>query len=189
MRRLYFGERGVDARSCTGARVSDQQSTLLHEAGHIVGALLAGHHIEVVRLGGSERNTNYVGTTVLDWAASPDVDYYGHLITVLMGPMAEGDPPPGWPPLPHVDGVPDEHVSARLVSYLSLSKSEYVLAVALAEHWLNDPLVKASIAKLARALGEAGSLTDRMIRDVLGPGLIGWFEMRARAEDRQLCGS
>ena len=65
----------MDARFWTGARVSDQPSTLLHEAGHIVGALLAGHHIEVVRLGGSERNTSYVGTTVLDWDASPDVDY------------------------------------------------------------------------------------------------------------------
>ena len=115
-------------------------------------------------------------------AASPDIDYYGHLIAVLMGPMAEGEQPPGWPPLPRVERNHDEHVAATLVSHLQLGKRDYMAAIALAEHWLADPLVQLAIAQVAGALDGAGALTDRMVRDVLGPELVGWFEFGPRPE-------
>jgi hypothetical protein len=177
----------VRALSETG--LGGRESTLFHEAGHVIGALLAGHRIQAVHLGGSERCPTNAGTTVLDWAASPDVDFFGHLIAVLMGPMAEGEPPPQWPPLPQLDGNRDEHLAATLVSHLRLSKGEYMTAVALAEHWVSDPLVKAAIAKVAYALGQAGALTDRMVREALGPELVAWFEMGPRPREEHVCSS
>jgi hypothetical protein len=158
----------VRALSETG--LGGRESTLFHEAGHVVGALLAGHRIQAVHLGGSERCPTTAGTTVLDWAASPE-------------------PPPQWPPLPQLDGNRDEHLAATLVSHLRLSKGEYMTAVALAEHWVSDPLVKAAIAKVAYALGQAGALTDRMVREALGPELVAWFEMGPRPREEHLCSS
>ena len=154
-----------------------RQATLAHEAGHVVGGLLAGHRIETVRLGPTETEPRNSGTTTFDWAQSPDVDLFGHLVAVLMGPMAAGGQPPVWPPLPDLDGNDDEHVVLRLVSHLKLTKPEYMAAVALAAHWLDDPLVKAAISKLAHALGQTGSLTDAQVRDVLGTGLVEWLEL------------
>jgi hypothetical protein len=55
-----------------------------------------------------------------------EVDLYGHLVAVLMGPMAAGKQAPVWPPLPDMDGNNDEHVVLTLVSHLKLSKPEYV---------------------------------------------------------------
>lgn len=154
-----------------------RQSTLAHEAGHVVGGLLAGHRIETVWLGPTEREPKNSGTTTFDWAESPNVDLYGHLVAVLMGPMAAGEQPPAWPPLPDMDGNDDEHLVCTLASHLKLNKPGYVAAVALASHWLGDPLVKSAIAKVAHALGQTGSLTDAQVRDVLGPGLVEWLEL------------
>jgi hypothetical protein len=157
--------------------VTVRQATLAHEAGHVVGGLLAGHRIETVRLGPTKREPKNSGTTTFDWAQSPEVDLYGHLVAVLMGPMAAGKQPPAWPPLPDLDGNDDEHVVLTLVSHLKLSRAEYLAAVALAAHWLVDPLVKAAVARVAHALGQTGSLTDAQVRDVLGPGLVEWLEL------------
>jgi hypothetical protein len=117
---------------------------------------------------------------------SPEVDFYGHLIAV-MGPMAAGEQPPAWPPLPDMHGNNDEHVVLTLVSHLKLTKPEYMAAVALAAHWLADPLVKSAIAKVAHALGQTGSLTDAQVRDALGPGLVEWLELAARPRQGELC--
>jgi hypothetical protein len=157
--------------------VTARQATLAHEAGHVVGGLLAGHRIETVRLGPTEGEPKTSGTTTFDWVESPEVDLYGHLVAVLMGPMAAGKQPPAWPPLPDMHGNDDEHVVLTLVSHLKLTKAEYLAAVALASHWLGDPLVKAAIAKVAHALGQTGSLTDAQVRDVLGRGLVEWLEL------------
>jgi hypothetical protein len=156
------------------------QSTLAHEAGHVVGGLLAGHRVKAVRLGGTERTPGVEGLTSFDWSASPDVDLFGHLVSVLMGPMAEGKPPPGWPPLPDIENdAADGHVVTHLVIHLKLSKSDYMAAVALAADWLGDPLVKSAIAKVAHALRQTGFLTDAQVRDVLGSGLVEWLELAA----------
>jgi hypothetical protein len=163
------------------------QSTLAHEAGHVVGGLLAGHRIETVRLGPTEREPKTSGLTTFDWSESPEVDLFGHLVAVLMGPMAAGEQPPAWPPLPDMDRNNDEHVVLTLVSHLKLSKPEYVAAVALASHWLADPLVKSAIAKVAHALGQSGSLSDAQVRDVLGTGLVGWLELGAPPGQGELC--
>jgi hypothetical protein len=60
-------------------------------------------------------------------------------------------------------------------------------AIALAEHWLGDPLVRIAISQVAHALAGAGALTDRMVRDVLGPELVAWFELGPRPEGAGLC--
>ena len=160
--------------------MSDRQATLAHEAAHVVGGLLAGHRIETVRIGATKERPTDAGSTTFDFGASGDVDFFGHLIAVLMGPMATGEPPPTWPPLPDPDSS-DSMAIARLVNHLKLGKSDYASAVALAAHHLDDPFVKAAIANVADALGERGVLDDREVRDALGPSLLAWF---ARADDR-----
>jgi hypothetical protein len=75
-----------------------------------------------------------------------------------------------------MDGNDDEHVVLTLVSHLQLTRAEYMAAVALASHWLGDPLVKSAIAKVAHALGQTGLLTDAQVREVLGRGLVEWLE-------------
>jgi hypothetical protein len=167
--------------------VTGRQATLAHEAGHVVGGLLVGHRIETVRLGPTEREPKSRGMTTFDWAGSPEVDMYGHLVAVLMGPMAAGNQPPAWPPLPDTDGNNDEHVVLTLVSHLKLTKPQYMAAVALASHWIDDPLVKAAIAKVAHALGQTRSLTDAQVRDVLGAGLVEWLELAAPPRQGEMC--
>ena len=167
--------------------MTGRQATLAHEAGHVVGGLLAGHRIETVQLGPTEREPKSSGMTTFDWAQSPEVDLYGHLIATLMGPMAAAKSAPGWPPLPDLEGENDEHVAAIIVNHLRLTKPEYMAAVALAAHWLDDPLVKSAIAKVAHALGQTGSLTDAQLRDVLGPGLVEWLEQGAPPRQGELC--
>jgi hypothetical protein len=93
-----------------------------------------------------------------------------------MGPMAEGKPPPRWPPLPDLEGCDDEHVAARLVAHLRLTEADYRAAVAIAAHWLDDPLVKSAMATVAHLLGWEGVLTNDQIRRALGPQLLAWFE-------------
>jgi hypothetical protein len=57
------------------------------------------------------------------------------------------------------------------------SSREYlsVAEVAMRLGWLDNPQVKTAIAKVAHALGEVGELTDRGVRDALGPELVRWF--------------
>ena len=92
--------------------------------------------------------------------------------------MATGERPPSWPlqPDPHSR---DSLALARLVNHLKLSKRGYQAAVAIAAHWLDDPLVKSAMATVAHALGREGVLTDSMIRKALGREMLAWF---ARAE-------
>jgi hypothetical protein len=154
--------------------VSDRQSTLAHEAAHVVGGLLAGHVVKEVRLGATRERPDEAGSTSFDFPASPDVDLFGHLVAVLMGPLASGEPVPPWPLAP--DPYSTDHLGiARLVNHLGLGKSDYEAALALAAHHLDDPLVKSAIATVADALGERGVLTDRQVRDALGPHLLAWF--------------
>jgi hypothetical protein len=154
--------------------VTGRQATLAHEAAHVVGGLLAGHRIKSVRLGPSKKDPGQGGNTVFDLEGSPEVDLYGHLIAVLMGPMAEGHQPPQWPPPLHPD-VSDSLATARLINHLALTKGDYDAAVAIASHWLHDPMVKAAIARVATALGQHGELDDRMVREALGPHLLAWL--------------
>ena len=157
--------------------MSDRQSTLAHEAAHVVGGLLAGHRIKTVRLGATKKRPTEAGSTMFDFGASPDVDLYGHLVALLMGPMAEGKPPLPWPPTPDPDpDHSDAFAVARVVAHLRVSRADYRAAVALAAHWLDDPFVKAAIARVADALGEAGELSDRQVRAALGPHLLAWFD-------------
>ena len=147
------------------------QALLAHEAGHVVGALLAGHRIKTVQIGATKEVPRVSALTTIDWEASSDIDLYAHLVSVLMGPMAAGEPPPEWPPSPNLenDEVADDVVVCRVV-HLKLTKGDYRAALAIAAHWLDDPLVKSAIAQVAHALGHAGELTDREVRDVLGRG-------------------
>jgi hypothetical protein len=154
--------------------VKQRDSTLVHEAAHAVGGLLAGHRIDRVHIGATKRRPGDAGFTTFDFAGSPDVDMFGHVVAILMGPMAEGLPPLPWPPNPDPDHT-DAFNVATLVNHLALSKSDYMAAVALADRWLDNPQVKTAIAKVAHALGEVGELTDRGVRDALGPELVRWF--------------
>jgi hypothetical protein len=154
--------------------VTHRESTLVHEAAHAVGGLLAGHRVDRVHIGATERRPGDAGFTTFDFAGSPDVDMFGHLVAILMGPMAEGKPPPPWPPHPDPDDS-DAFNVATLVNHLAVSKSDYMSAVALADRWLDNLQVKTAIARVAQALGEAGELTDRAVRDALGPELVRWF--------------
>jgi hypothetical protein len=99
---------------------------------------------------------------------------FGHVVAILMGPMAEGLPPLPWPPIPDPDHTDAFNVST-LINDLALSKSDYMAAVALADRWLDNPQVKTAIAKVAHALSEVGELTDRGVRDALGPELVRSF--------------
>lgn len=101
--------------------VAATQALLAHEAGHVVGGLLVGQHVREVRLGATKRNPRNAATTTFE--LDGDIDLYGRLVATLMGPMAEGQPPPAWPPLPDLDGHNDEHICAVLVTHLKLSKS------------------------------------------------------------------
>lgn len=127
---------------------------------HVVGGVLAGQHVREVRLG----------------ELDGDVDLYGRLVATLMGPMAEGQPPPSWPPLPDLHGCNDEHIAATLVMHLKLSRADHMAAVALAAHQLNDPLVKWAIAQVARALGQHSVLTGQEIEELLRPNMVAWLE-------------
>jgi hypothetical protein len=163
--------------------VAQTQALLAHEAAHVIGGLLAGQHVKEVRLGATKRNPRNAATTTFD--LDGDVDLYGRLVATLMGPMAEGAPPPAWPPLPDLVGHNDEHICAVLVAHLKLSKAEYVAAVALAAHQLDDPLVKAAIAQVAHALGQHSVLPGQQIEELLGPNMVAWLE---HGED-SLCSS
>jgi hypothetical protein len=88
--------------------------------------------------------------------------------------MAAGLPPLPWPPNPDPDHT-DAFAAATPVNPLALAKSEYMAAVALADRSLDNPQVKTAIAKVADALSEVGELTDRGVRDALGPELVRWF--------------
>ena len=158
--------------------MTERQSTLAHEAAHAIGGLLAGHRIGTVRLGATRKQPDEAGSTSFDFAATPEVDLYGHLIAVLMGGMATGERPPSWPLQPDPDSR-DSLAVARLVNHLKLSKFGYESAVALAAHWLADPLVKSAMATVAHALGQKGVLTDDQVRKALGPQMLAWF---ARAD-------
>jgi hypothetical protein len=154
--------------------VSARQSTLAHEAGHVVGGLLAGHRIKTVALGKTRENPDSAAITTFDFSGSPEVDFYGHLVAVLMGPMAEGREPPFWPPAPDPHDK-DSIAVARLVNHLGLGKGDYLAAVAIAAHWLDDPYVKSAVATVAHALGRESVLTGSMIRQALGPHMLAWF--------------
>jgi HK97 family phage prohead protease len=158
--------------------VTHLRSTLAHEAAHVVGGLLAGHRIEKVTLGPTKARPNEAGTTCFDLAGSPDVDLFGHLVAVVMGPMAAGEPPPPWPPHPDPYNT-DAFTAATVIHHLHLSKADYLAAVGRASHHLDDPQVKAPIALVADALGEAGELDDRAVREAVGPELLRRF-YRAR---------
>jgi hypothetical protein len=157
--------------------VTHREATLVHEAAHVVGGLLVGHRIDRVHIGATKRRPGEAGFTRFDFAGSPDIDMFGHVVAILMGPMAEGKPALPWPPHPEPDHS-DAFNVATLVNHLALSKSEYMSAVALADRWLDSPQVKTAIARVADALGEVGELTDRGVRDALGPELVRWFAHR-----------
>jgi hypothetical protein len=106
----------------------------------------------------------------------------GHLVAILMGDMAEGKPPLPWPPHPDPDHS-DAWAIAALVHHLALPKSDYVTAVALAAHHLRTPKVKAAIVRVADALGRAGELDDRGVRDAVGPELLRWFYRVRKGEE------
>ena len=100
-----------------------------------MGGLLAGHRIGEVRLGATKKRPSDAGSTAFDFGASPDVDLYGHLVALLMGPLAEGKPPRSWPPAPDPDSS-DSLAIVRTVNHLSLGKGDYMAALALAAHYL-----------------------------------------------------
>jgi hypothetical protein len=158
--------------------VTHRQSTLAHEAGHVVGGLLAGHRIKWVSIGASKRRPNDAGSTQFDFGDSPDL--YGHLVAVVIGPMAAGEPPLPWPPHPDPYWT-DAFTAATLVNHLGLSKERYVAAVALAAHYLDDHRVKCAIARVADALGQTGELDDRGVRDALGSELVNWLAQKGDA--------
>jgi hypothetical protein len=122
----------------------------------------------------SRSSPRNAATTTFDYHG--DVDWYGQLVAALMGPMAEGQAPPAWPPLPDLYGHNDEHIAATLVAHLKLSQADYMATVALAAHQLDDPLVKAAIAQVAHALGQTGVLTGQQVRELLGPNMVAWLE-------------
>jgi hypothetical protein len=96
--------------------------------------------------------------------------------------MAQGLSTPPWPPALHPDSS-DSFAIARIVNHLGLGKGDYLAAVELAAHHLDDPFVKGAIATVADALGEHGVLSDQQVREALGPQLLEWF---ARADDQEL---
>ena len=158
--------------------MTDRQSTLAHEAAHVVGGLLAGHRVKAVTLGKTRQNPDSAAITTFDFSRSPDADFFGHLVAVLMGPLAEGREPAPWPPAPDPHDS-DSMAVSRLINHLGLGKGDYHAAVALAAHWLDDPLVKSAMATVAHLLGQEGVLTDATIRKALGAEMLAWF---ARAE-------
>jgi hypothetical protein len=165
--------------------VTARLSTLAHEAGHVVGGLLAGHRVKAVTLGQTRQNPDSAATTTFDFSASPEVDFFAHLVAVLMGPLAEGREPPPWPPAPDPHDK-DSIAVSRLVNHLGLGKGDYQAAVALAAHWLDDPFVKSAMATVAHALGQEGVLTDSMVRNALGPHMVRWFERAAMEQHGEL---
>ena len=69
--------------------------------------------------------------------------------------------------------------------HLKLSKWGYESAVELAAQRLDDPPVRAAVARVADALGQEGVLTDLMVRQALGPNLLTYLARAAtdRRED------
>ena len=159
------------------------QAVLAHEAGHVIGTLMAGHKIESVRLGPTRRDAKVAALTSVDFDTEV-TDLFGHVVAILMGPMAEGEAPPSWPPLPDIEStLSDQHALCVLANHLRLTEADYWAAVALAAHCLDDPTVKAAHALIADALGERGELTDRDVRDLLGPDLVAWLEARPTSQN------
>ena len=151
--------------------MTGKQALLMHEAAHCVGGLLAGHRVKEIRVGPRKRTPLHAGTASFDF--SGEVDQFGHPVAILMGPLAEGQPAPAWPPMPSDND--DEFAAALVVSNLALTAAEYRAAVAIAAHYLDDHHVKEAIARVANAHGKKGSLKDEDVRAALTPDLLAWF--------------
>jgi hypothetical protein len=174
--------------------VKGRQATLAHEAGHVVGGLLAGHRIETVRLGPTKREPRNSGMTTFDWAVSSEVDLYGHLVAVLMGPMAAGKPPPVWPPLPDMDGNDDEQVVLTLVIHLKLTKPEYFGGGGARRALAGRPAGEVRHCEGGARAGADRFADRRPAARRVGTGLVEWLELGTRrgrgsgaAPSRQSC--
>jgi hypothetical protein len=135
----------------------------------VVGALIAGHTIDKVGVGAPE--DGFVGRCELD--AFQELDPFAHLVTVFMGPLAAGESPTPWPPAPHAKSGTDEREAAMLV-HLGISREQYAAAGAIAAHYLDDPRVKAAVARVAEKLGQLGALTNVGCKDAVGPEFMRW---------------
>jgi hypothetical protein len=144
----------------------DHADLISHEAGHAVGLLVNGHGVAEVRV--DHERVGELGRVTADFSnSSADL---GIVIAAAMGPLAEGDPPPSWPPDP--DSIErDERNLAILVEYLELDESDYKAAIAIAAHLLDDPDVKAAHALLCQALHRVPVITGEQLRELLGPHL------------------
>jgi hypothetical protein len=149
--------------------MTERQATLAHEAGHAVGSLLAGHRIDVVRVGSVK--DGLVGSCEID--QYQELDPFGHLVAVLMGPLAAGESPPPWPPTPHAKSGTDEREAAMLV-HLGITREQYHAACGIAAHYVTDHRVKAAVARVAEKLGTLGSLTNVMVKDAAGEEFMRW---------------
>ena len=70
--------------------------------------------------------------------------------------------------------------------HLKLSKCGYESAVELAAQRLDDPPVRAAVARVADALGQEGVLTDLMVRKALGPQLLTYLARAATEQHGEL---
>jgi hypothetical protein len=146
--------------------VSDR-ATVLHEAGHCIGFIWAGLVPREVRVDAPEEGL--LGTTMAPPIDADDLDL-GHLIAVVLGPMASGSPPPRWKPRRDADDS-DEVAAAALVEHLGLAENDYRAAIAIAGHLLDDPRFKTAHALLCAALARVPVLDARQLRELLGPRL------------------
>jgi hypothetical protein len=144
--------------------------TRAHEAGHCLGALLAGARIDVVRVG---VDGDSLGSVKLESGGDP----FDRLIAIMLGPLASGQPVPAWPPNPAADRGSDEREAAQAVHEGAITRAQYASAAAIAAHYACDARGKEVIARIAHALGTMDRMTDRMVRDALTPELREWIEL------------
>ncbi len=138
-------------------------SVCTHEAAHVTGAIAAAGWVPLeVRVDHPEDG---VAGVMLSNFTEHGLDY-GCLIVTLAGPASEGELI-AWPP--SRDSHKDERDAAILVEHLGLTESDYATALAVTERLLRAPEVKAATALVARALARVSVITERQLRELLGP--------------------
>jgi hypothetical protein len=146
--------------------MKDHDDLVAHECGHALGLLLNGHGVKEVRV--DHEVYGELGRVTADFTNS-SADY-GIVIATLMGPMAEGDTPPSWPPDPDSTNR-DEHNLGVLVEHLGLDEAAYKFAIAIAATWLDWHEVKGAMALLGQALHRVPVITGDQLCELLGPRL------------------
>lgn len=150
----------------------DRVRSARHEAGHVAGLVLRGRLPR--RVTADWPKPGIAGEMVVDWGdegCTPD-SAAAVAISVLLGPIAEGNPswPPTWPLEEDTRG--DERDLAILLRYLKVDEANYIALCAEARTLAKTPEFVRLVGLVARALELKDELDAGDLRRLLGPKIL-----------------